>query len=457
MQTQAAPAEMEEAIKSAADALEIGDLEQFRRSAERCIAARIAPARFVHLAMKARQGGFTESGAEILKLYAARHADAPEAIFFELAFQERLAGRHRAAADYLAIANRAPGAGFRTGLNHAHMLFAAAAHADARHALAALRPATPQEAQSIRVMAEFGTYLEKFPLETVSACMAGLKSEAGWLGQREVTARILEAVSARRPFSLIRLGDGEGAFIRLGAEDEAAYPNLYDANRDNRMAMWFGAGFPWRTNGFFEETHGLAQAVRDADIVAVPDLAWLSNAYRIMSISGVPSLANIVRCFDTAETLRAHAFAAASIAKELHLQNRYDEIFRIAKRVSLISCLPDLPALLQAHFGLEAVSFIQIPGEQGSRKALGENVIYGAHYPDVFRRLQAELCKPWAGEVVLVAGGMLGKLYAATIKQHGGIALDIGSLADRWADKKTRPGDDPRYPLSPRRASKVNP
>ena len=448
---QGSPEDVESAFESAAKAVESGDLEQFSYYAGLCFAAKLPPARVVQLAMKARQSGFTESGGQLLKLYAAQFADAPEAIYFELAFQERLAGQHRAAADYLAIAKRAPGAGFRTGLNHAHMLFAAGAQNDARSCLAALRPATGQETQSIRVIAEFGAYLENFPLETVSGLMAEQRALGGWLGQREVTTRILEAVSARRPFSLIRLGDGEGAFLRLGAGDEAAYPNLYDANRDNRMAMWFGADFPWRKNGFFEETHHLAEAVHNADIVAVPDLAWLSNAYRIMSLSGVPSLANIVRCFSGATTSTANAFANASIAKELHLQGRYDEIFRVAKRVSLISCLPDLPALLRAHFGLEEVTFIQIPGEQGSRKALGENVTYGAHYPDVFNTLQSALRKPWAGEVVLVAGGMLGKLYAATIKQNGGIALDIGSLADRWSDKKTRPGDDPRYKLSSRR------
>ena len=157
--------------------------------------------------------------------------------------------------------------------------------------------------------------------------MTDLKARAGWLGQRDVTARILEAVSAKRPFSLIRLGDGEGAFLRLDAGDEATYPSLYDANRDNRMAMWFGSDFPWRTNGFFEDTHHLADAVRSADIVAVPDLPWLSNAYRIMSISGVPSLANIVRCFKEATRAPGHGFATASIAKELHLQSRYDEDF----------------------------------------------------------------------------------------------------------------------------------
>jgi hypothetical protein len=47
----------------------------------------------------------------------------------------------------------------------------------------------------------------------------------------------------------------------------------------------------------------------------------------------------------------------------------------------------------------------------------------------------------------LVAGGLLGKFYTATIRRHGGIALDVGSLVDAWTGRHTRPGYDDKLKL----------
>jgi len=49
-----------------------------------------------------------------------------------------------------------------------------------------------------------------------------------------------------------------------------------------------------------------------------------------------------------------------------------------------------------------------------------------------------ELVVPRPGAVFLVAGGLLGKLYCARVRQLGGIALDIGAIADAWMGYNTR-------------------
>ena len=41
---------------------------------------------------------------------------------------------------------------------------------------------------------------------------------------------------------------------------------------------------------------------------------------------------------------------------------------------------------------------------------------------------------------MLIAAGTLAKFYAATVKAHGGIALDVGSLVDGWMKIASRPG-----------------
>jgi hypothetical protein len=43
------------------------------------------------------------------------------------------------------------------------------------------------------------------------------------------------------------------------------------------------------------------------------------------------------------------------------------------------------------------------------------------------------------GKVFLVGAGGLGKIYCMLIKEHGGLAYDIGALFDGWAGLYTRP------------------
>ena len=57
----------------------------------------------------------------------------------------------------------------------------------------------------------------------------------------------------------------------------------------------------------------------------------------------------------------------------------------------------------------------------------------GQHFPDGYRRVLSTLIVPRQGDVFLVAAGVLGKLYCSHIKRLGGIAIDVGALAGRWA------------------------
>lgn len=79
---------------------------------------------------------------------------------------------------------------------------------------------------------------------------------------------------------------------------------------------------------------------------------------------------------------------------------------------------------------------------------IGEEATAGRHFPDVYEGVIARLSRPHAGRVFLVAGGILGKFYAHVIRRHGGIAVDVGSVADAWVRKPTRPGYDTLEALS---------
>ena len=60
------------------------------------------------------------------------------------------------------------------------------------------------------------------------------------------------------------------------------------------------------------------------------------------------------------------------------------------------------------------------------------------HYPDRYRSLLAELENVRPGTLYLVAAGMLSKIYCDVVRGAGGVAVDIGSVADLWAGVRSR-------------------
>jgi hypothetical protein len=432
------------AVEDANLALEKADLAAFNAALSESVAQGVSESHVLNLCIRARQAGWGEAARTHLENYIERNDGASSAIYFQLGFETRIDGQHSKAANWFFRAVDRPNSSYKTIVNYAHMLYASGQFEEADEVLRRAEPASEDDAGQRDIMREFGKYFQNFPLKTISAQLQELKSGPTWRGWAQVEASILAAIAARRPFSMLRLGDGEGAFLTLGEADEAAYPHLYAANRHNRMAMWFGPTFPWDRNGFFEETRRLNAAIADADVVAIPDLPWINNAYKISSHVGIPSLGNVVRYSHLKEM---GDFASASIAKDLHLKGSYRRILSAARRATMVTCLVDLPSVVKNYFGLDAVDLIAIPGEEGSRRALGDNVQFGDHYPGVYNKLRVDLRRPWNGEVVLVAAGILGKLYTQIIRESGGVAIDIGSLADMWLGKKTRPGDDRRFLL----------
>jgi hypothetical protein len=74
-----------------------------------------------------------------------------------------------------------------------------------------------------------------------------------------------------------------------------------------------------------------------------------------------------------------------------------------------------------------------VPGD--SRNVwVGDDGLPVVQFPNAFKIVHTELeGRDLSGIVFLVAAGFVGKQYLHLIKQQGGIALDIGAIANRWA------------------------
>lgn len=371
-----------------------------------------------------------------------RSQPATEAAYYELAFLHRLQGDHHEARRRLDVAAKLPNASFRTHLFLAHMLHVLGAHPEANAILEKAPVETPSDRHEIDVMFEFGRYVAAYPLGRSLVLLDELKERHAWLGAAEISERVKSALRSRTPFTLIRLGDGEGGVLRTGKHDEHSFRSLYERNRDELISMWFGPSFDWRNNGFIDTAQGVLENIASCDIIGIPYEGWLRHEYDIASLRGIPSLVNVYRALLQNDKPAGLCLCNQNIHMELHKGGYLAEILSMASEVSVISCLPEVATLLESRFQLRRVTFYQIPGEHGSKALLGAGVTYEAHYPEAFARLQQKLSRRLDGHLFLVAGGLLGKLYAITIRQNGGIALDLGSLVDAWVGRSTRPGYD---------------
>jgi hypothetical protein len=259
----------------------------------------------------------------------------------------------------------------------------------------------------------------------------------------EVGSEIIRALQMRRPFALIRLGDGEGSCINLGPEDESAFDRLYSRNRRELTAMWFGLDFPWDDSSFRRLVRRLPSTALGVDYVGLPYEGWIEHEYRIASVRGIPTLINIHRAFEALDQPKKTVRSCSQLIHvELARSGWLPRIIRAAGHVSIISCLPEIVALIRDRADIADIEFYRIPGEQGSRAALGDEITAGQHFPNGFDEVMGRLERPHQGRLFLIAGGVLGKFYAAKVKQFGGVAVDVGSVVDAWAQRMTRPGMD---------------
>ncbi len=421
-------------------AIDSKNREVVEQLASSMIGRGLGPLVMLELSIKCRDAGYAEIARRMFEALIEAHKDH-QAPHFELAFMHRLHGEHRKAVGVLEKVMQMPNPEFRCKILYAHMLSAMEAHQECYSFLSGLVPASTGESNDIFALLEYNEYLRKFPLGRALYLLDSLISQQGWAKPPMVEERILAAVKTRSPFALVRLGDGEGGCMTLGTGDEFESRLLYHRNRDELISMWFGKSFDWAENGFLKTAFGLINHLLECDVIGMPYESWIRHEYSISSMRGVPSLVNVLRGLLGAMPNRgSHMLCSQQIHLDLHLHGSLERILKAAGAVSIVSCLPEVKDLVGERFQLTDVSFYKIPGEQGSSGLLGEAATIGSHFPEVFHQLNKELSQPHDGRLFLVAGGLLGKIYAATIRRHGGIAIDVGSLVDAWTGRATRPG-----------------
>jgi len=274
---------------------------------------------------------------------------------------------------------------------------------------------------------------QSYPAAPIIARAQAREASDHWLGVNRLGAHLRQRIEARAPFSWIRLGDGEARFLmHLHPALRAALPSREaDAMARQIWFAWFGqdiSEIPPESLATLGAR--LERAIRNADLLGV------TSAERLGS-----DAAHYGFCAGLETYLGSRADAMVTDALAPVALNREDpflgSLLRGLDFLGVVSPHSDLADRLQRHLDIGAVASYDLPGETRlARDAEAGN--RGTHFPGVYEEVLSTLVVPRSGAVFLVAGGLLGKIYCDHIRALGGIALDIGALADAWVGLNRR-------------------
>jgi hypothetical protein len=261
--------------------------------------------------------------------------------------------------------------------------------------------------------------LEPAPFET---------SQMRHITMAELIGEIRGAIAARRPLSVVRLGDGEARVI--GYPRYVPRPLVADI-----WQTWFGR--PDFTDDQLERVRSaLKRACLDADVIGVPH-AEADIHSEFGRVKALLPREGFIR--------RETRLCSAGFHLRLQREDLYPPLLSGLSQVGLIGPR-DLTGVFPAIAGVPGIIWLQVPPEMKFSDLPDEERVrlirFNHHLTNRYLELMdAELPRTlerWPGLVILVGAGVLGKIYCHRIKQLGGIGIDVGSMMDVWAGLKTR-------------------
>ena len=304
----------------------------------------------------------------------------------------------------------------------------------------ALEPERLRECLAYRQLAE---YMSEYPLEVALARSERLLAAYRFHTAEDIVAEVACRLEEKRPYSLIRLNDGEGSLLHLGVADEARWHPLYwRSRREFHVTYWFGDDSRMLDPEWLRIAREFNAAVNNADCLAGYMPSGLQLVYESGSVRNVPGCFNVVRKLEAlAEQARggqtSAVLADSLVNQEMRRSGALARLIGSQRRIALVTWNPALPDAMAEHFGLSEVVFHQTTGE--ARTVPGSET---KNHAEAHRQLSEALSEAEPGLLYLVGGGIPGKVYCDVIKRAGGVALDIGGVVDVWMDTSKHQHED---------------
>jgi hypothetical protein len=265
-----------------------------------------------------------------------------------------------------------------------------------------------------------------------AACALHVGDQAG----RPIAHFIRDRIERHVPTSLIRLGDADGNVLFTGLD---VYPELARYNLRKISRIYFGSNELMVEHAeFFFDT--VVEGIRNADLVGGPERGTIDRSfdtpYPDLDVRGMCGMRGVYNYLATATDLGQLAGKIwASTWFSRALLPHYFNLVRNLPFLGFVTCYPELEEVFRDRAGVETTTTIAVP-MQASIAKVHRDI---GHYPEAYPHILEQLRPPYEGAVYIVAAGILSKAYCSTIKARGGIAIDVGSVADVWMGARTRP------------------
>lgn len=255
--------------------------------------------------------------------------------------------------------------------------------------------------------------------------------------------RVRAHLTARKPFSFIRIDDGEGNAVPYGTE----LAPFADVDAAERERVWWGRPLDAPQRAALNAR--VLGAMQAADALGIPTF---SRILRDIRLDGPESFAQsrtgrgitaVLTALEPGGPLRAARatrllLTSAYVQHDLVKWDLYGRLFDDVGEVIAVSCHPGLPQAMENLFGVTLRQNIIIPPRHASLAAFGRSEMGPKILPEVLDDIISQLNGDLTGRLVIVGAGYAGKIIIHEAGKRGGVALDLGSILDYWAGVATR-------------------
>lgn len=250
----------------------------------------------------------------------------------------------------------------------------------------------------------------------------------------EVCESVTNAVKNGLPFSLVRYGDGESLFLQGMMPGYEQQRQKVGNRHASHVILRKHLGYIPSKQLLRQLHKDVIQAYKESDILGTPvkqdsdESGLWDSQLRYLRSSGIP----------TDKQCLAHM----NVHEHMLMNNYYDTLFKTVTHLILITSRPEVADAIVERYDniLEVHVFENAPRHRDDPKYNGER-----NFPEKYNRVREwlpSLGLP-SGTVCLIGGGVVGKAYNLWAKQEGYVSLDIGSVFDIWAGKRTRKKHSP--------------
>ena len=263
---------------------------------------------------------------------------------------------------------------------------------------------------------------------------------------RAFISLVHEKLSAKEPFSFIRIGDGEAHCLPY----EPHLTAFTEGDAKGRERVWWGETLSAPEREKLSARVG--RAIWSADCLGIPTTARFLRDLRLTEDDALEGglrgrssrgLRAVLHALENVELFRPPGlplpfYASCHLHQDLARWRLYEELFDGVREAVVISCHPQLPEEINRRFGVSIAASIVVPPRYATRPLMNERIGDTRSLPSMLDEIIEKIDDLPRNRLVLVGAGYLGKVLVASAKSRGGVVLDLGSIFDYWVGLRTR-------------------